>query len=404
MERNGATTAALTTRTAANYSRAAASDNGAMPAYLDHNATTPVDPRVLEAMLPYLKGPYGNPSSLHRYGRAARDGVERARAQVAALVGAQPQEVVWTSGGTEANYLAIKGLCWGRPRARVLYGATEHPAVMEACESLKVEGWQVERIAVTPDGLLDWPAFAAQCTTGSLRLASLMRANNETGVVQDTARAAEIARAAGGWLHVDATQAAGKRPLSMAEAGADLMTLSSHKLYGPKGVGALVVRAEVDLGALLHGGAQERGLRGGTENLPAIVGFGAAAELAVQELDARTVHVAALQRVLEEGLRALPGVVIFGASAGRLANTTQFALPGWDGEALLMHLDRKGFAVSSGSACASGSGEPSHVLLAMGVDAATAKGAVRVSFGQYNTTREVEEFLAALTGFAGRAP
>lgn len=371
-----------------------------MPAYLDHNATTPVDPRVVQAMLPYLSGPYGNPSSLHRYGRAARDGVERARAQVAALIGVQPQQVIWTSGGTEANNLALKGLCAGAPRGRVLYGATEHPAVMEAAESLKPQGWTVEKIAVMAEGLVDWPRFAAQCASGALRVASLMRANNETGVIQDTARAGESVHAAGGWLHVDATQAAGKLPLSFADTGADLLTLSSHKLYGPKGIGALVVKAEVDLGPLLHGGAQERGLRGGTENLPAIVGFGAAAELALLELEERATHVLALHTQLEAGLRAMPAVTIFGAKAERLANTTQFALAGWDGEALLMHLDRKGFAVSSGSACASGSGEPSHVLLAMGVDATTAKGAVRVSFGKGNSADEVQGFLVALAGFA----
>ncbi len=371
-----------------------------MPAYLDHNATTPVDPRVIDAMLPYLKGPYGNPSSLHRFGRAARDGVERARAQVAALVGAQPQEIIWTSGGTEANNLALKGLCTGKPRTRLLYGATEHPAVMEAAESLGRDGWVVERIAMTADGLVDWPAFTTQCATGSVRLASLMRANNETGVVQDTARAAPLVHGAGGWLHVDATQAAGKLSLSMTDTGADLLTLSSHKLYGPKGIGALVVKAGVDLAPLLHGGAQERGLRGGTENLPAIVGFGLAAELALLELEARSAQVHALQQQLEAGLRNIPAVTIFGADAQRLANTTQFALSGWDGEALLMHLDRKGFAVSSGSACASGSGEPSHVLLAMGIDPAIAKGAVRVSFGKGNTTDEVRSFLEALQGFA----
>jgi len=374
-----------------------------MPVYLDHNATTPVDPRVVQAMLPYLSGPYGNPSSLHRFGRASRDGVERARAQVAALVGAQPQELIWTSGGTEANNLALKGLCAGQPPGRVLYGATEHPAVMEAAESLKAEGWTVQAIAVQADGLIDWPRFAAQCDAGPVRVASLMRANNETGVLQDTARAAPLVHAAGGWLHVDATQAAGKLPLSMATSGADLLTLSSHKLYGPKGIGALVVKAEVDLKPLLHGGAQERGLRGGTENLPAIVGFGAAAELAMLELEARTSQVLALRQQLEDGLRAIPSVRLFGAESQRLANTTQFALAGWDGEALLMHLDRKGFAVSSGSACASGSGEPSHVLLAMGVEAAEAKGAVRVSLGKGNTAEDVTGFLDALRGFAGQA-
>ncbi|MDO9451775.1 MAG: cysteine desulfurase family protein [Stagnimonas sp.] len=371
-----------------------------MPAYLDHNATTPVDPRVVDAMLPYLKGPYGNPSSLHRFGRAARDGVERARAQVATLLGAQPQQLIWTSGGTEANNLALKGLCTGKPQGRVLYGATEHPAVMEAAESLKRDGWLVEKIAMTSDGLIDWPAFTAQCAAGPVRVASLMAANNETGVIQDTARAAPLVHAAGGWLHVDATQAAGKLPLSFVESGADLLTLSSHKLYGPKGIGALVVKAEVDLSPLLHGGAQERGLRGGTENLPAIVGFGAAAELALLELDERTAHVQALQAQLEAGLREMPAVRLFAAAAPRLPNTSQFALAGWEGEALLMHLDRKGFAVSSGSACASGSGEPSHVLLAMGVDETTAKGAIRVSFGKGNTSDEVKGFLTVLSGFS----
>ena len=374
-----------------------------MPAYFDHNATTPADPRVIGAMLPYLKGPYGNPSSLHRFGRAARDGVERARAQVAALLSAQPQEVIWTSGGTEANNLALKGLCTGKPSGRLLYGATEHPAVMEAAESLRRDGWAVEQIAMTCDGLVDWPAFTAQCQAGPVRVASLMAANNETGVIQDTARAAPLVHAAGGWLHVDATQAAGKLPLSFAETGADLLTLSSHKIYGPKGIGALLVKAEVDLGPLLHGGAQERGLRGGTENLPAIVGFGAAAELAMLELEARSAQVKALHEQLETGLREMSAVTLFGAKAERLANTTQFALAGWDGEALLMHLDRKGYAVSSGSACASGSGEPSHVLLAMGIDAATAKGAVRVSFGKGNTADEVQGFLTVLAGFAGQA-
>lgn len=374
-----------------------------MPAYLDHNATTPIDARVVEAMLPFLRGPYGNPSSLHRHGRLARDAVERARMQVAALVGAQPQQVIWTSGGTEADNLAIKGLCRGAPAGQLLYGATEHPAVMEAAEALRPQGWAVQALAVDDDGLLDWHAFESQCAQAPVRLVSLMRANNETGVVQNTARAAAVTHAAGGWLHVDATQAAGKLPLSLDDCGADLLTLSSHKIYGPKGIGALVVRAEVDLQALLHGGAQERGLRGGTENLPAIVGFGLAAELAVQELDARMAHGVVLRQQLEAGLASLLGVRVFGAAATRLFNTTQFALAGWDGEALLMQLDRKGFSVSSGSACASGTGEPSHVLLAMGVEPTLAKGAVRVSLGKGNTSQEIDAFLAALTTVGGAA-
>ena len=370
-----------------------------MPIYLDNNATTRMDARVLEAMLPYLSGPYGNASSLHRYGRAARDAVETARAQVAALVGAQSGELIWTSGGTESNNLAIKGVTESAPPTRVLYGITDHPAVMETAESLKLRGWAVESIAVNHDGIVDWTAFADQVAYGPVRMVSLMRANNETGVIQDVARAVSPVRAAGAWLHVDAVQAAGKIPVDFAELGCDLMSLSSHKIYGPKGIGALIVRSEVELSPLHHGGAQERGLRGGTENVAAIVGFGAAAELAVQELDARSAHTRTLRDQLEQGLRELRGIEIFGAGAERLPNTLQFAVHGYDGEALLMQLDRKGIAVSSGSACASGKGEPSHVLIGMDIPHETAKGAIRVSFGQDNTTAEVEQLLAAIETF-----
>lgn len=373
-----------------------------MPVYLDHNASTPVDPRVLEAMLPYLSGPYGNPSSLHRYGRLARDAVERARGQVAALVGAQPGELIWTSGGTEANNLALKGVCQGAQAGRLLYGASEHPAVMEAAESLRAAGWPVEVIVIDDQGRIAESAFRQQLRAGPVRLVSLMRANNETGVIHEFAPWVSAIRAAGGWLHVDATQAAGKLPLDFAALGADLLTVSSHKIYGPKGVGALVVRSEVELQPLLHGGAQEKGMRGGTENLPAIVGFGAAAELALQELESRMAHQQDLRDRLDAGLRAIPGVRLFGDGVPRLSNTTQFSLAGWDGEALLMHLDRLGYAVSSGSACASGSGEPSHVLLAMGVDAMVAKGAVRVSLGKDSQAAEVDGLLRALSQLSGR--
>ncbi|MFA5940208.1 MAG: cysteine desulfurase family protein [Sinimarinibacterium sp.] len=368
-----------------------------MPVYLDHNATTRLDPRVLEAMLPYLSGPYGNASSLHRFGRAARDAVERAREQVARLVNCQPGEVIWTSGGTESNNLAIKGVAAGVTPTRVLYGATEHPAVMEAAETLKASGWAVEPIAVDASGRVDWPRFEAQLLTGPVRLAALMRANNETGVIQDVARAAALVHAAGAWLHVDAVQAAGKIAVDFVALGADLMSLSSHKLYGPKGIGALIRKSEVELAPLHHGGPQEKGLRGGTENMAAIVGFGHAAELAQQELEARAVPALRLRDRLEAGLRTLRGVRIFGAGVERLPNTVQFALAGYDGEALLMQLDRKGFAVSSGSACSSGKGEPSHVLLGMGYAPEVARGAIRVSLGRDNTEAEIDGFLAALS-------
>lgn len=373
-----------------------------MPVYLDHNATTRLDPRVLDAMLPYLSGPYGNASSLHRYGRAARDAVEAARAQVAALVGAEANQVLWTSGGTESNNLALKGVAALAANSRVLYGATEHPAVMEAAESLRERGWGVEAVAVDAQGLIDWTVFARQLAAAPLRLVALMRANNETGVIQDLARAAPMVHAAGAWLHVDAVQAAGKIPVDFAALGADLMSLSSHKIYGPKGIGALIVSAEVELAPLHHGGAQEKGLRGGTENVAGIVGFGVAAELARAELEVRAAQVQVLRDRLEAGLRGLPGIRIFGEGVARLPNTLQFALAGYDGEALLMQLDRKGYAVSSGSACASGKGEPSHVLIAMGLDRETAKGAIRVSFGSENSANEVDGFLDAMRPYAGR--
>jgi cysteine desulfurase len=375
-----------------------------MPIYFDNNATTHLDPRVLEAMLPYLSGPAANASSLHRYGRIARDAVEAARAQVAQLVGVTPREVIWTSGGTESNNFAIKGVADSFAPARILYGATEHPAVMETAESLSARGWNVEAIAVDTLGHVIEPALQAQLAKGDVKLVSLMRANNETGVIHDVARYEKMIHAAGAWLHVDAVQAAGKMPVDMSELGADLMSLSSHKIYGPKGIGALVVRADVELRPLMHGGAQERGVRGGTENVAAIAGFGYAAELAMQELEARTAHLLPLREKLEAGLRAIPGMLVFGAGAERLPNTLQFALAGYDGEALLMQLDRRGMAVSSGSACAAGNGAPSHVLIAMGYDTVTAKGAIRVSLGKDNTADDVDRLLAVLSEIARSLP
>jgi cysteine desulfurase len=367
-----------------------------MPIYFDHNATTPLDPRVLEAMQPYLTTACGNASSLHRYGRIARDAIEAARAQVAALAGAQSSEVIWTSGGTEADNLALQGHTDGVSPTRVLYGITEHPAVLETAEALHSRGWGIETIAVDAQGIIDWPAFAAQLERGPLRIAAVMAANNETGAVQDISRAAALVHGSGGQLLVDAVQAAGKIAVDFASSGADLMSLSSHKIYGPKGVGALLRKAEIELQPLLHGGGQEHGLRGGTENVAAIVGFGAAAELAQQERESRAAHLLVLRERLEAGLRQLPGVTIFAEHAPRLPNTVQFGLPGWEGEALLMALDRKGIAVSSGSACSSGKGEPSHVLLGMGLPREVAYRAVRVSFGRGNSEAEVDRLLEVL--------
>lgn len=365
-----------------------------MAIYFDHNATTAVDPRVYSGMQPYLTTVYGNPSSLHRFGRNARDAVNRAREQVAALVDVQPAQVIFTSGGTEANNTAVLGSA--RHGDRVLISAIEHPSVLELDVQLTRQGVAVAFIPPTPQGEIDLDALDELLEQGGAQLVSVMRANNETGVIQPTVDIGKRLHTAGALYHCDAVQAAGKIPLSFRDTGAALMSISSHKLYGPKGAGAIIIDKAVAPAPRFIGGSQEQGLRAGTENLAAIVGFGIAAELAMTERDNRARHCRALREQLEAGLGALPDIRIFGFDRERLPNTCQFSVPGYDGEALLMALDRHGIAVSSGSACSSGSGEPSHVLLAMGVDEATARGAIRVSLGKDNTRAEVDEFLRVL--------
>ena len=367
-----------------------------MTLYFDYNATTPLDPRVLERMLPTYAATYANASSLHRSGRNARDVVEQARAQVAALVGARAEAVVFTTGGTEADNLALRGVMAGQPGRKLLIGATEHPAVLECAEALQREGVPMERIPAGRDGLLDLAWLDGRLGGGDVALVSVMLANNETGVIQDIPAIAKQVHAAGAWLHCDAVQAAGKLPLVWNDLGVDLLSLSSHKLYGPKGVGALVLGERVVLHRQMHGGGQEAGLRGGTENVPAIAGFGAAAVLAADELATRIATLQQLREQLDAGLDQIPGVIRFAAAAPRLCNTTQFRLAGFDGESLLMALDQAGCAVSSGSACASGKGEPSHVLLAMHIPPDEAKGAIRVSLGVGNTAEDIETLLAEL--------
>ncbi|HEY3646225.1 MAG TPA: cysteine desulfurase family protein [Gammaproteobacteria bacterium] len=375
-----------------------------MSIYLDHNATAPLDPRVLEAMHPWLLGTHGNPASVHKPGRAAHEALEQARAQVAALVGAKPTEVVFTGGGTEADNLALKGVCHGRPSGRLLIGAIEHSAVLGPADALAESGWQVERFGVDGEGRYDLAALDKALTKKDVRLVSAMRANNETGVLQDVVGIAQRAHAAGALLHCDAIQAAGKIELDFRATGADLMTVSAHKLNGPRGVGALIMDRRVDLKPLVHGGGQEQGLRGGTENLAGIVGFGKAAELSKAELAERAKHSRELRDALESDVRKLPGVRIFSGGAERLPNTLQFGLEGIDGEWLVMELDKRGIAVSSGSACHSGKGEPSHVLTAMAIEPLTAKGALRVSFGLGNTPADVAAIAKALRDIVASRP
>jgi cysteine desulfurase len=366
--------------------------------YLDHNATTPLDDRVIESMQPYLSRFFGNPSSLYRMGRISRSAIDTARGQVAALVGCQPAQVIFTAGGTEANNLAIKGMACKLPVGSIAVGATEHPSVLAPAQRLGKQGWELRTLAVNADGILANADLYAM-PLANLRFASVMLANNETGVIQDVSALAEWVGEGGGYLHCDAVQAAGKMPLNFRTHGAHLFSLSSHKLYGPKGAGALVLDPSVNIEPLLEGGGQERDLRSGTENVAAIVGFGKACELGLAELESRQAHCLMLRQQLEQGLTRLDGVSVFAKNAYRLPNTVQFGLSCMDGEALVMALDRKGFAVSSGSACASGAGEPSPVLLAMGVDADTAKSAIRVSVGKDNSQADIEAFLAVLQTF-----
>lgn len=364
--------------------------------YLDNNATTPLDERVLEAMLPWLRTNHGNASSLYQSGRLARGAVDQAREQVAALVSAHPSQVVFTSGGTEANNAALRGVT-ARCQApgRLVISAIEHASVIAPARAIAGQGWSLEYAAVDADSMVT-PASLRERVNRETRLVSIMMANNENGTVQDLSALAEIARSVGAIFHTDAVQAVGKMPVDFAATGTQLMSLSAHKIYGPKGVGALIIDKSLELEPIIYGGGQEKARRGGTENVAGIVGFGAAAALAQQELDARVAHMRAMREVLERGLQRLQGIVMFAADAVRLPNTVQIAVPGFDGETLLMQLDRDGIAVSSGSACASGKTEPSHVLTAMGVSDDVARSALRISLGKETSHQDIELFLGSL--------
>jgi cysteine desulfurase len=377
--------------------------------YLDWNATAPLRSDARAAMAAACEVA-GNPSSVHAEGRSARALIEEAREQVAALVAAEPRNVVFTSGGTEANALALSPRTrtgtgaepgQARPLAAadrpvpLLVSAIEHPSVLAGG---RFASTAVEKIPVTPDGIVDIPALRRRLAASPGHcLVSVMAANNETGVVQPVSQVARLTHEAGGLLHVDAVQAAGKIPCDINALGADLLTISAHKLGGPKGIGALVRRDfALDLDPLITGGGQERGIRGGTENVVGIAGFGAAARSAMLGLLLATERMRSLRDRLEFGLcSASSNVVIFGAQAERLPNTTLFAVPGLKAETAVIAFDLDGVAVSSGAACSSGKVAASHVLAAMGVPAALARGAIRVSLGPTTTEAEVDRFLAA---------
>lgn len=363
--------------------------------FFDHNSTTALLPEVLELMLPFMKQQHGNPTSRHIFGRSARDAVELARTQVAEAVGVQASQVVFTASGTEANNFAVRGITANLDPAQLLISSIEHPCVTRPAMHLRANGWLVNTINVDAQGQLDLVHLQAllKVPTG---LISTMLANNETGVLQPLAEVSAMARQHKAYVHTDAVQALGKVDVDFNALGVHAMTLSSHKIGGPLGAGALILDKRVDIQPLLLGGGQEKGLRSGTENVAAIVGFGAACALATSNLNAYQQHTSLLRDKLEVGLKQL-NATMFGANSGkRLPNTSFFAFPNVEGETLVTALDKAGFAVASGSACSSDSNEPSHVLLAMGIEDDLARGAVRVSLSQHNTAAQVEAFLAAL--------
>jgi cysteine desulfurase len=373
------------------------------PVYLDNAATTPLDPRVLEAMLPHLGAGRGNPSSIHARGAAARAAVERAREAVAAMIGATPAEIVFTAGGTEADCLAVLGIARasGPDRSHLVVSAIEHPAVREAARQLETEGFEVTWLGVEGDGLVDVDEFA-----GALRpetaLAAVMWANNEVGTVQPVRElAAECARR-GVPFHADAVQAAGREPIDVGEAGVSTLAISGHKIYGPQGVGALYVREGTPIDPVLFGGGQEGGLRSGTENVAGVVGLGAAADLAREELRRRREHEADLRDRLIEGLLALPDVDLNGHPVRRISNNVHVSVRGVGAESLVLVLDALGYAIGSGSACSSGGDKPSRLLLALGRDEEDALSAARITVGKDNTGPEIEGFLAAFAQAVGR--
>ncbi|HEX7087175.1 MAG TPA: IscS subfamily cysteine desulfurase [Vicinamibacterales bacterium] len=365
-----------------------------LPIYLDYHASTPVDPRALEAMLPYFTEHFGNAASrTHAYGWKADDAVEAARRQVAALIGASAKEIVFTSGATESNNLAIKGVaCALRSKGNhIITVATEHKAVLDSCRHLQKDGFEVTCLPVTSDGLVD-PDVLSGAITDRTILISVMAANNEIGVLQPVREIAAIARERGVIFHCDAVQAIGKVPFSVADIGVDLVSMTAHKMYGPKGVGALYVRRQdrkIELEPLIDGGGHERGLRSGTLNVPGIVGFGKAAEIARAEMPAESERLRTLRDRLLEKLRArVPDLHVNGSMVHRLPHNLHVSFPHVAGEALLVGIGD--ICVSAGSACSSGSEEPPYVLTALGLDPDLARASIRFGLGRYTTGEEID--------------
>ena len=366
--------------------------------YLDHNATTPVDAEVLDAMLPYFSAEYGNAASIHTVGQRARAAVETAREQVAALLGGRAQEVVFTSGGTESDNHAIFGIVRSAPGAtkHVITTAIEHEAVLNTCQALAKEGIDVTYLPVDARGLVD-PEALRDALRPQTCLISVMHANNELGTVQPLEEIGRLAAQNDIYFHTDAVQSAGKLTIEVDKLGVDLLSISGHKFYAPKGVGALYIRSGTRLKQLLYGGHHQRGFRPGTENVPAIVGLGKAAELARNALAEDASRIAQLRDALEAGLvPRVPDARVNAAQAPRTPNTTNITFPGIEGEALIIALDMKGIACSTGAACSSGAVEPSHVLTAIGLAREEARASIRFSLGRHTTRAEIDYALEAV--------
>jgi len=372
--------------------------------YFDHNATTPVDPAVLDAMLPTLTEVYGNASSIHRFGQDARRLAEVGRQQVASLLGTKPRQIVFTSGGTEADNMAILGTVRSNTSAKrhVITSTIEHPAVLKTCQQLEQEGVEATYISVGASGVVD-PEDVRRALRPETVLVSIMHANNELGTIQPIPEIAAIAREAGAAFHTDGVQSTGKIPTPVEELGVDFFALSGHKIYAPKGIGALYVRQGIDLESISYGGKQERGRRAGTDNVPGMVALGAAAELAESNLATQPARLGALRDRLERGvMETISDCWVNGAGSARTPNTTNIGFDHVEGEAMVIALDLKGFGVSSGAACSSGAVEPSHVLTAIGLTKEQARSSIRFSLGKQTDEPAVDALLEALPEIVNR--
>ncbi len=384
----------------------AADNNRERRVYFDHNATTCPRREVVDAMLPYFLERFGNASSLHFFGQENREAIDGARANVASLINAEPEEVIFTSGGTESDNLAIRGALRARrrisPSNRIVTSQIEHPAVLKTCRDLEEEGCRVSYVPCDETGVVRLDLLD-EALTGDTAVVSVMLANNETGVIQPIKEISALARSRGAVFHVDAVQGMGKIPVDVDGLGVDLLSISAHKFYGPKGIGALYVRRGTALEAVYTGGSHGCGLRPGTENIPGIVGFGEAARISKENLPREMERIGRLRDRLERGaLARVDGVAVAGASAPRVPNTSGMIVSRVEGEAIMLRLSMIGFAISSGSACSSGANEPSYILTAMGFDPGIAQGGIRVSLGVANTDEEVDAFLEAFPSVVAR--